>query len=116
MSSRLFTNLILHTKTQIPCRRDPSRPLKISQKLGKTLTIFQQYMYLMHLIILHYYNVTWLNIPLWIYGWTWTLIGFYNMGNTLPKLHQVIKIAYNSGPNTAHGRIIISSNAYHKVT
>jgi hypothetical protein len=36
------------------------------------------------------------------------------MGNTLPKLHQVIKIAYNNGPKATHGRIITSSNAYHK--
>jgi hypothetical protein len=36
------------------------------------------------------------------------------MGNTLPKLHQVNGIAYNSGPNTIHGRTITSSNAYHK--
>jgi hypothetical protein len=37
------------------------------------------------------------------------------MGNTLSKLHQVIGITYNNGPNATHGRIIISSNAYHKV-
>jgi len=36
------------------------------------------------------------------------------MGNTLPKLHQVIGITYNSGPNTAHGGTITLSNAYHK--
>jgi hypothetical protein len=42
----------------IPCHANPSLPLKISQKPGKTSTGFQQYMYLMHLIILHYYNVT----------------------------------------------------------
>jgi hypothetical protein len=36
------------------------------------------------------------------------------MGNTLPKLHQVIGIAYNNGPNTTHGGIITSSDAYHK--
>jgi hypothetical protein len=38
------------------------------------------------------------------------------MGNTLPKLCQVSEIAYNSGPNAIHGRIIISSDAYHKAT
>jgi len=38
------------------------------------------------------------------------------MGNTLPKLHQINEIAYNSGPNTTHGRTITSSNAYHKAT
>jgi hypothetical protein len=38
------------------------------------------------------------------------------MGNTLPKLHQVIGIAYNNGPNATHGVTITSSNAYHKVT
>jgi hypothetical protein len=38
------------------------------------------------------------------------------MGNTLPKLHQVIGIAYNNGPNATHGRIITLSDAYHKVT
>jgi hypothetical protein len=38
------------------------------------------------------------------------------MGNTLPKLHQVIKITYNSGPNATHGRTITSFDAYHKVT
>jgi len=70
----------------------------------------------MHLVILHYYNVTWLNIPLWIYGRTWTLWGFFTMGNTLPKLHQIMRIAYNSDPNTTHGGIITSFNAYHKVT
>jgi hypothetical protein len=36
------------------------------------------------------------------------------MGNTFPKLHQAIGIAYNSGPNVTHGGTIISSNAYHK--
>jgi hypothetical protein len=36
------------------------------------------------------------------------------MGNTPHKLHQVIEIAYNSNPNTTHGRTITSSNAYHK--
>jgi hypothetical protein len=36
------------------------------------------------------------------------------MGNTLPKLHQVIKIAYNNGPNATHGGTITSSDAYHK--
>jgi hypothetical protein len=38
------------------------------------------------------------------------------MGNTLPKLHQVIKIAYNSNPNVTHGGTITSSDAYHKAT
>jgi hypothetical protein len=32
------------------------------------------------------------------------------MGNTLPKLHQVIKIAFNIGPNDTHGRTITSSD------
>jgi len=73
-------------------------------------------MYFMHLVMLHYYNVTRLTIPLWIYGRTWTLYGFFNMGNTLPKLHQIIGIVYNNGPNATHGGTITSSNAYHKVT
>jgi hypothetical protein len=73
-------------------------------------------MYLMHLVILHYCNVTWLSIPLWIYGRTWTLCDFFNMGNTLSKLHQVIRIAYNSGPNATHGRTITSFDACHKAT
>jgi hypothetical protein len=38
------------------------------------------------------------------------------MGNTLPKLHQVIKIASNNGQNTIHGKTITSSDAYHKAT
>jgi hypothetical protein len=38
------------------------------------------------------------------------------MGNTLPKLHQVSGIAYNSDPNATHGEIIILSDAYHKAT
>jgi hypothetical protein len=38
------------------------------------------------------------------------------MGNTFPKLHQVIKVTYNSGPNATHGGIITLSDAYHKVT
>jgi hypothetical protein len=38
------------------------------------------------------------------------------MGNTLPKLHQVSRIAYNNGPNAIHGRTITSSDAYHKAT
>jgi hypothetical protein len=38
------------------------------------------------------------------------------MGNTFPKLHQVIGIAYNSGLNTIHGRTITLSDAYHKAT
>jgi hypothetical protein len=36
------------------------------------------------------------------------------MGNTLPKLHQVIGITYNSGPNATHRETITSSDAYHK--
>ncbi len=73
-------------------------------------------MYLKHLVILHYCNVTWLSIPFWIYGRTWTLWGFFNMGNTLPKLHQISGIAYNSDPNATHGETITSSDAYHKAT
>jgi hypothetical protein len=38
------------------------------------------------------------------------------MGNTFPKLHQVIKIAYNNNPNITHGKIITSSDVYHKAT
>jgi hypothetical protein len=38
------------------------------------------------------------------------------MGNTLPKLHQIIEITYNNSPNTIHGGTITSFNAYHKVT
>jgi hypothetical protein len=38
------------------------------------------------------------------------------MGNTFPKLHQVIRITYNIGPNTTHGRTITSFDAYHKAT
>jgi hypothetical protein len=38
------------------------------------------------------------------------------MGNTFPKLHQVIGIAYNSGQNATHGETITSFNAYHKAT
>ncbi len=38
------------------------------------------------------------------------------MGYTLPKLHQVNGIAYNSGLNAIHGRTITSSDAYHKAT
>jgi hypothetical protein len=38
------------------------------------------------------------------------------MGNTLPKLHQVIGIAYNNGLNVIHGGTITSFNAYHKAT
>jgi hypothetical protein len=38
------------------------------------------------------------------------------MGNTLPKLHQIIGIAYNNDPNATHGETITSSNAYHKAT
>jgi len=73
-------------------------------------------MYLMHLIILHYCNVTWLNIPLWIYGRTWTFLAFFDMENTLPKLHQVIRIAHNNGPNVIRGGTITLSDAYHKMT
>jgi len=38
------------------------------------------------------------------------------MGNTLPKLHQVIRIIYNNDPNATHGGIITLSDAYHKAT
>ncbi len=73
-------------------------------------------MYFMHLVILHYYNVTWLSSPLWIYGRSLTLLGFFSMKNTLPKLHQVNEITYNNDPNAIHGGTITSSDAYHKVT
>ncbi len=116
MNSRLFTDLVLHIKMHIPCHEDPSLPLKIFQKPGKILNRFQQYMYLMHLVILHYYNVTWLSIPLWINGKTWTLWSFFNTGDTFPKLHQIIRIAYNNSPNVIHGGTITLSNVYHKAT
>jgi hypothetical protein len=38
------------------------------------------------------------------------------MGNTLPKLHQVIGITYNNDPNITHGETITSFDAYHKAT
>jgi hypothetical protein len=38
------------------------------------------------------------------------------MGNTFPKLRQIIGIAYNNGPNTIHGGIITSSDVDHKAT
>jgi hypothetical protein len=38
------------------------------------------------------------------------------MGNTFPKLHQVIGIAYNNNPNATDGGTITSFDAYHKVT
>jgi hypothetical protein len=36
------------------------------------------------------------------------------MGNTLPKLHQIIEIIYNSDPNATHARTITLFDAYHK--
>jgi hypothetical protein len=36
------------------------------------------------------------------------------MGNILPKLNEVIGIAYNNGPNVTHGGTITSFDAYHK--
>ncbi len=41
---------------------------------------------------------------------------FLQHGENPPKLHQVIGIAYSNSPNVIHGRIITSSNAYHKAT
>ncbi len=38
------------------------------------------------------------------------------MGNTLPKLHQIIGITCNNGPNVIHGGIITLSDVYHKAT
>jgi hypothetical protein len=38
------------------------------------------------------------------------------MGNTLPKLHQVIGIVYNNDPNVTHGRTITLFDAYRKAT
>jgi hypothetical protein len=38
------------------------------------------------------------------------------MGDTFPKLYQVIGIAYNSDPNTIHGKIITTFNTYNKVS
>ncbi len=38
------------------------------------------------------------------------------MGNTLPKLHQVIRIAYNNSLNVTHGGTITSFDVYHKAT
>ncbi len=70
----------------------------------------------MHPIILHYCTITWLSIPLWIYGRILALWGFFSMGNTLPKLHQDIMIKYNSGQNATHGGAITSSDVYNKTT
>jgi hypothetical protein len=41
---------------------------------------------------------------------------FLQHGEYPPKFHQVIRIEYNRGPNTTHGRIITSYDAYHKAT
>ncbi len=41
---------------------------------------------------------------------------FFQHGNTFPKLHQIIGITYNSGPNATHGETITLSGAYHKTT
>ncbi len=41
---------------------------------------------------------------------------FFSMGNTFPKLHQIIGITYNNDPNATHGGTITSSDAYHKAT
>jgi hypothetical protein len=52
------------------------RPLTTFEHFSEarqTSTKFQQYIYLMHLVILHYCNLTWLSIPLLMYGRTWTL-------------------------------------------
>jgi hypothetical protein len=38
------------------------------------------------------------------------------MGNTLPKLHQIIEIAYNNGPNVTHGQTFTLFDTYHKAT
>jgi len=38
-----------------------------------------------------------------------------SVGNTFPKLYQVIRIIYNNGPNVIHGRTITSTNVYRKV-
>ncbi len=93
-----------HTSLKVGLRQRDSCS---TWKLRKTSTRFQQYMYLMHLVILHYCNLTWL----WIYRRTWTLWGFFSMGNTFPKLHQIIRITYNSDPNVIHGGTITSFDA-----
>ncbi len=41
---------------------------------------------------------------------------FLQHGNTFPKLHQIIEIEYNSGPNTIHGGTITLFDVYHKAT
>ncbi len=41
---------------------------------------------------------------------------FFSMGNTLPKLQQVIRIVYDNDLNVMHGRTITSFDAYRKVT
>jgi len=70
---KIFHRLgITHQNADTMSRR-PLTTFEIFQKSGKILTRFQQYMYMIHLVILHYYNVTWLSIPLWIYGKIWTL-------------------------------------------
>jgi hypothetical protein len=38
------------------------------------------------------------------------------MGNTLPKLHQIIEITYNNNLNITHGKTITSFDVYHKAT
>jgi hypothetical protein len=38
------------------------------------------------------------------------------MGNTFPKLHQIIGITYNNGPNVIHGGTITLSDVYHRAT
>jgi len=41
---------------------------------------------------------------------------FFQHEEYFPKLHQVIEITYNIGPNAIHGGTITSSDAYHKAT
>jgi len=90
MNSRLFIDMVLHIRTRTPCRRDRSLPLKISQKPGKISTKFEQYMYLMHIIILHYYKVTW-----YMYLMHLVILHYYNVTWYMYLMHLVILHYYN---------------------
>jgi len=90
----------------MPCRGNPSLPLVIFQIPAIHVSDASSYLALVQCNLVEHPIVDiWEDLD---------TLRLFNMGNTLPKLRQVIGIAYNNNPNVIHGRTITLFNVYHK--
>jgi hypothetical protein len=110
MSSRLFTDLVLYIRMSW-------RPFTTTEDFSETKQDFDQIPIVNVSYASSYLALLQCNLVEHPIMDTWEELDtrkFLQHGNTLPKLHQINGITYNSNPNATHGGTITSSDAYHK--